>query len=255
MVAVSAESGSGEILATVESLHRRQMQIQAQLFRCAYDFAILHDSETLRHVRGGGVLPGTERAIALGGQGTPLVAEFAAVELGARMQMGPVAAGYYLADALDVWHRLPKIAARLDAGEVKVAYARLVAKETRHLSAEAAARVDADMALFADGRLPWTRFCDRLAGRIVAADPELAARREAEAAALQSVRCARRSAHGLKGFHVQAPVALVVRFEATIAYLAEALAALGDPESLEQRRVKAWAILANPTQAVELLAA
>ncbi|MGN6129776.1 MAG: DUF222 domain-containing protein [Nocardioidaceae bacterium] len=254
MVTVSAESGSGEILAAVESLNRRQMQIQAQLFRYAYDFAILHDSETLRHVRGGGVLPGTERAIALGGEGTPLVAEFAAVELGARMQMGPVAAGYYLADALDVWHRLPKIAARLDAGEIKVAYARLVAKETRHLSAEAAARVDADMAPFADERLPWTRFCDRLAGRIVAADPELAARREAEAAARQSVRSARRSAHGLKGFHVKAPVALVVRFEATIAYVAEALAALGDPETLEQRRIKAWAILANPTQAVELLA-
>jgi hypothetical protein len=160
---------SEEILDAVESTYRRTVEDTAALFRHAFDFATIHNGEALFAERR--VLPGMERAVQLGGAGTPKVMEFAAAEFGARMQLGTVAAGNYMADALDVWHRLPRIAARVEAGEVKVSYARRVATESRHLSAEAAAKVDADMVLAADGRLPWNRFCDRLAGRIVAADP------------------------------------------------------------------------------------
>ena len=87
------------------------------------------------------VLPGMERAVRVGGVGTPRVAEFAYAELGARLEMRPWSARRLVADALDVRHRLPLIWARLRApGEARVGHARLVAAKTRHLSVEAAAR-------------------------------------------------------------------------------------------------------------------
>ena len=59
----------------------------------------------------------------------------------------------------------------------------------------------------------------------------------------------------MRGFYIRAPFAVIARLEATVAYLAEALRHLGDDGPLDDRRVKAILILANPTQAVELLAA
>jgi hypothetical protein len=244
---------SEEILAAVESTYRRTVEDNAALFRFAYEFATIHNGEALHADRR--VLPGTERAVQIGGAGTPKVMEFAAAELGARMQMGTVAAEHFMADALDVWHRLPRIAARVEAGEVKVSYARRVANESRHLSPEAAAKVDADMVLQADGRLPWTRFCTRLAGRIVAADPELAKAREEEARQRTFARASRNSEHGMGTFVLRAPVAWIVRVNATVTFLAEALKAMGDTDGEDLRRAKALLIMANPMQAVELLAA
>jgi hypothetical protein len=154
-----------------------------------------------------------------------------------------------------VCFRLPLLAARVQAGQVRVGWAREVAARTRHLSVEAAAVVDAGMVECADGRVPWSRFCTRLAGVIVEADPETAARREAEAAAAVFAKATRATLDGVKGFYLRAPAALIIRFDATVAYLAAALRALGDRDNEDLRRVKACAILANPTQAVEILAA
>jgi hypothetical protein len=248
------ELSSTALLRTVESTYRRTQDDAVRLFRMAYDFAVVHSEETLdeRSLR---ALPGTERAVRLGGEGTPRVAEFAAAELGARMQLGPVAAQHLVADALDAWHRLPRLAERLDRGDAKVALVRVVARHTRHLSASAAAKVDADMAEVADGRLPWSRFRTRLEGRVVAADPALAAEREREARERVYARKARRSEDGMGLFLVRAPLAWVVRMDASVAYVAEALAALGDTDDLDQRRAKAVLVLMNPMQAVEVLAA
>jgi hypothetical protein len=48
---------------------------------------------------------------------------------------------------------------------------------------------------------------------------------------------------------------VIARLDATIAFLADALRAFGDPDPADLRRVKAVALLANPVRAVELLAA
>ena len=253
MVTGVEEMGSEEILAAVEAVYREQVEGNATLFRFAYEFATIHNGDAAN--ASGRVLPGTERAIRIGGAGTPRVMEFAAVQFGAPMQLGSLAARNYLADALDVWHRLPLIAARLEAGEVKVSYARHVAKETRHLSLEATAKVDADMVEVADGRLPWTRFCERLDGRIKAADPELAAEREREAEQREFARRTRETVDGMAGFYIRGPAAWIIRIDATVAYLAEALRALGDTDNEDARRLKAMVVLANPTLAVELMAA
>ncbi len=57
----------------------------------------------------------------------------------------------------------------------------------------------------------------------------------------------------MKMFCIRAGTALIARFDATVAYLADALQALGDPDNEDERRLKACLIMANPTQAVELL--
>ena len=242
-----------ETLDAVESIWLASLEGNCEIFQLAAHYAHICNGDGLPRSRR--VLPGTERAVQFGGQGTPRVAEFAATEFGARMRMGTVGARHLIADALDAHHRLPKLWARVCAREVRVPWVRYVASKTRHLSREAAARVDADMAESADGRIPWARFCARLEGRIVAADPEAARRREEERRQAVFANATQSSEGGMKGFFLRGPTAWVLRLDATVAYLAEALRALGDTDDEDHRRVKACLVLANPTQAVELLAA
>ena len=134
-------------------------------------------------------------------------------------------------------------------------WVRYVARRSRELSVQAAARVDAELAELVDGRVPWSRFCAKFEGLLVAADPEAAAARERAGREEVFARTTRGSEHGIKGFYVRGPASLVIRVDATVAFLAEALRALGDSDDEDHRRVKALAIMANPMQAVELLAA
>ena len=63
-------------------------------------------------------VPGREQARQLGGQGTPEVLEFAAAELGARMETTVGSARVLMADALDLRHRLPELWQLILAGQV-----------------------------------------------------------------------------------------------------------------------------------------
>ncbi|MEO5710576.1 MAG: HNH endonuclease signature motif containing protein [Nocardioidaceae bacterium] len=240
-------------LDEVSRLHGIRMSADARLFELVTVFANRHSGDALPRSRT--VLPGMERAVQVGGAGTPHVAEFAMAELGARMQVSAWSARRMVADALDVRHRLPLIWARVAAGEARVGNARLVATRTRHLSIEAAARVDSAMVGHVDGSLAWGRFESRLTGKVVAADPEVAAAREAATAEEQFARRSRSSEHGIAGFYVRSTAGVIARLDATVTFLADALAAFGDTEPLELRRVKAIVLLANPVRAVELLAA
>ena len=59
----------------------------------------------------------------------------------------------------------------------------------------------------------------------------------------------------MRGFYVRADFATIARIDATVAYLARALLAMGDTSNLDVRRTKAVLIMANPTQAVKILQA
>jgi hypothetical protein len=246
-----------EILDAVEAAWVDSQAAQCEIFLAAARYADVCSGEDLPDGSSGSrrALPGTERRVRLGGVGTPGVAEFAAAEFGARLRMGPVGGRSLIADALDVRFRLPNCYGRVVAGEARVPWVRLVAARTRHLSVAAAEQVDLAMADCVDGRIPWSRFEARLEGVVVAADPEAAAARERERREQQYARSGQSSDAGMKSFWLRAPTALVVGFDATVGYLADALHALGDTDDQDRRRVKACAILANPTQAVELLSA
>jgi hypothetical protein len=190
-----------------------------------------------------------------GGQGTPKVASTAGAELGARLQRSTAAGDALIADALDLRHRLPEHWSRVRAGEVWASAARFVARRTRDLSPEAAHYVDHNIAPYADGRLPWSRFEAKVEAAIKAADPAVAEAREKAARERQFAFAARQSEDGMRSFVLRTDALGVARLDATVGHLAEVLKAAGCTEPLDHRRALAVVLLANPAEAVKVLAA
>jgi hypothetical protein len=242
-----------ELLEEFDVLHRAQREAEARILVTAVEWAVANGPDTVDPERA--KLPGRERSAQVGGAGTPKVADFAAGVMAARLQLSPRAGERLLADALNIRHRLPLLWARVQSLEVRVGHARYVAQRTRELTVEQAAYVDGRVAEFADGRLPWSRFTALVEAAVTAADEEAARRREEEAAERQFARATRSDEHGIRGFYIRADFATIARLDATVAFLADALKALGDPGTEDERRVRAVLFLANPVAAVQLLRA
>src|SRR3990170_3240526 len=240
------------VLDAVQTWHAERTEREVRIFVAAAHFADLHAPES-RPDRGGRILPGMEKPVRLGGAGTPRVWEFAPAEFAGRIGKSPYAGRCLIADALDCRHRLPRLWARVCAGEVPVSYARHVAQQTRELTVEAAGLVDTSVVEYADGRLGWSRFQDLVAGKVAAADPERAAAAERAAAQEEFARLGRSNEHGQKTLYVRSSAAAMIRVEASIAFYAAILAALGDTDSEDKRRAKGLLIMANPPAALQLL--
>jgi hypothetical protein len=245
-----SESG---LLDEVEKLRRRQLETGAQLLVLVAEFADQHGEGIVDPVQAR--LPGRERAVRLGGEGTPLVAEFASSVLAARVGLSAYAGARLVADVVDLKYRLPELWQGVLALEVPEGHARFVARKTRTLSAEEAGDVDVRVAASADGRLSWSRFETLVEASIVAADPATAEAREQSAARETFAKTTRSTEHGMRGFYVRADFATIARVDATVAYLAQVLLSMGDTTTLDQRRVKAVLIMANPAQAMQILTA
>jgi hypothetical protein len=210
------------------------------------------------HSRGGDLaaqrrLPGTEQPIRLGGPGTPLVWEFALAEVAAELHLSTGAARRQMADALDVRHRLPRLWTAVTTDQVPAWRAGKVAQATRALSVEQAAVVDTELDGLCGDQISYARFDTLLQAAVIKADPEAAAAREQAAARQRFAKVGQSNEHGTKTLYVKSGAAEIARIDATIAYLAQTLKQLGDPDDEDRRRTKAILILANPTQAVALL--
>ncbi|MEU4418845.1 hypothetical protein, partial [Nocardia salmonicida] len=229
------EMSGTQLLDHVDLLARAQRQTELATLRAAAQFAVLHGAETLDPETSR--LPGRERPVLYGGAGTPWVAEFAGAVFGARLGRSDYAGRSMIADALDLVHRLPRLWARVQADEVRCSYARLLARKTRELSAQEAGLVDAAVAESADGRVTWSRFEVLVEAAIKAADPVAAAAREAADAKKQFANATRSTENGMRGFYLRAHFAIIARLEATVTYIAEALGAMGDGRTLDERRV------------------
>lgn len=190
-----------------------------------------------------------------GGQGTPEAASTAGADLGARLGRSTTAGDALIADALDLRHRLPAHWGRVQAGEVWASAARFVARRTRELSAEAAACVDEAVVTYADGRIPWSRFEAKVEAAVKAADPAIAEAKEKAARERRFAFAARETEDGMRSFVLRTDTIGVARLEATVAHLAEVLKAAGCAESVDHRRALAMVLLANPAEAVKVLAA
>jgi hypothetical protein len=242
----------GELLDTADALARGILDAEARLLVVAAQWAVVNGPGTVDPEQA--KLPGRQSVRRFGGTGTPEVASFAPAELGARIGRSTWAGEQLVADALDLVHRLPQLWSRVQAGEVRSSYARHVARRTRDLERPQAAYVDERVVESADGRIPWGRFTDLVEAAVVAADPAAAEAAEKAALSEQFARRTRSNEHGMGGFYLRTDVAGIARLDATVAYLAEALAALGCTEPLDTRRAMAMAILANPAHATQLLA-
>jgi hypothetical protein len=91
------------LLSAAEDNERALRAAEARGLEIAAAWAGLHG--VLDDPGRSAALPGAERLVRLGGDGTPEVAEFAPAELGAVLGVSPGAAAALVADALDLRHR------------------------------------------------------------------------------------------------------------------------------------------------------
>ena len=235
--------------------HATLLEAEAVEFALAAHWADLHNEDSLARRDGAGrILPGTEKAKRLGGLGTPLVAEFAAAELGCLIGRGPVSAANLIANALDMEHRHPRLSAGIDAHTVRPFQGVEVAKRTRAagLTLEQARWVDDQIDGYLQS-LSWDRFIGLVEAKIIQADPHAAeARRKAQAMErfVVSGQC---NEYGLKTMIVKAGAGDVIFFVAMCDRIAQILLLRGDTDPVDVRRAKAIGILANPARAFALL--
>ena len=195
-----------------------------------------------------------EAAVRLGGEGTPEVAEFAAVELGMLLQATTFVATSLMRDALDLRHRLPETWHVTVTGRVDAWRARAAATATRTLTAEQARAVDHRVVEALVG-LPPQRARDVIDAVVVAADPVAhEARRLAEEQRRYVAVGRRPNPSGNRTLICQTTAGDVARLDAMITHLAEGLARSGDQDPLPLRRAKALAVLADPARACLVIA-
>ena len=221
----------------------RQVELIAEL--CA-EYATLDAT--------GPALPGHERLVASGGDGTPLVAEHLATELAPKLRTTILSAAVTISQAMDLVCRHPRVWAATKAGRAPVWQAKQVAVATHAagLSLEATAWVDEQVEP-ALGHLPWGRLKRKLAGLIVRADVELAARHAQQAREERWVRI-RHNGDGTAFILARTDAADAHRLHHTLTQLAGQLSLAGDTDSLDVLRAKALGVLADPQAAVNLLA-
>ncbi|MDQ3781658.1 MAG: DUF222 domain-containing protein [Actinomycetota bacterium] len=241
-----------QTLSAAGAARRLADRNEAFILTLAAHFADLHPVTDDDHLgRLGGSLPGMERMVVLGGDGTPGVAEFAAAELGAELEVSPFAACRLIGDALELRHRLPGLWARVHAGEVRPWVARKIAQATTRHAAQVAAAVDAKVTRWADS-VGWSRLEPILDAAIIAADPVAAEARARRAATEQGVWVGRSDDHGIKSIVIKTQTPNAVFFDATVNRIADGLALLGDADGRDVRRAKAVGVIANPQQALQL---
>ena len=241
---------AAETLKSVARLRMLQRQIDAELLQHGQHFAELHPDPAT--IPGHETIPGGERGRVWGGPGCPGVAEFAAAEFGAAMGRSAGSAARYLGHALALQHRLPRIWDRVLSGQAEGWKACSVANACLTLSEDAAAEVDRRVADIVDTVTP-LRLSNIVKAAIWYADPE-AARAEAEKRAREcGVWIGRTDDHGTTTLFLRAPTGDVLRLETTVRQIVDALAALGDTDSLDQRRAEAIGIISDPTLTQELL--
>ena len=198
-------------------------------------------------------LPGRERAVQPGGDGTPEVADFCPAELGCSLQMTAGSAARLIADALDLRHRLPQTWAAARAGRVPAYQARRIATTTRQLTLEQARQVDTRVAPTL-GAVSYGRLQDA-AGR-----PDLRrrpgrSRRGRGAGGAGTVRPVGPRQRARVAAHLAKMAAGDAAWgDALITRLAEILQRDGDLDCLDVRRSKALGmLLSQPAEALRLL--
>ena len=256
-----------QILARAATCADAQRRAGVELLVLAYEWAVAHPEQRLD--ARASVKPGREQARPFGGEGTPEVTEFAASTFGAAIGRTSHAGRRLMAAALDLQLRLPLLWSRVQALEVRDSYAIHVADRTRHLSKAEAAWVDGEVAESADGRIAWSRFTSLVEGKVAAAAPALAREAEERRARARFAKRIGTSENGMASFLVRAPIPVIEALDGAVTELAHRLRAtqpgpasetepdppdetglaFDSPESMDDLRVHAVALLADPAAA------
>ncbi|TCO26211.1 uncharacterized protein DUF222 [Kribbella steppae] len=241
-----------DLLESAAEHHAEENRSAARLIEHAQIFADRHHPSACSPRPGRRSWEGRERSVVLGGDGCPEIAEFAPAEFGVMLGISPRVAADYLGQALALRHRFPFTWARVQAGEATPWRARLLTTTCIKLSEEAARYVDQRVAPILDTITPY-RLDKIIKAAKFHADPEGARAEAEEKARERGVFVAHSDEHGSKTIYARAASGAVIRFDATIASIADALKILGDTRDLNTRRADALGIIADPAYTAELL--
>jgi hypothetical protein len=243
---------TADLLESAAEHRAEENRCAARRLEHAQVFADRHhpDSRPERPRRGS--TDGRERAVVLGGEGCPEIAEFAIAEWGAVTGVSSPAAAHYIGQALALRHRLPFTWAKVQSGEATPWRACKIAVACLELTEEAARYVDQRVAGLVDTLSP-TRLDKIVKAAKVHADPEAARATAEQKVRERGVFVGRTDEHGTKNVYIRAASGAVLRFKATVNSIAEALKILGDTRSRNARRAEAIGIIADPRYTEELL--
>src|SRR3954463_8073665 len=216
------------------------------------------------------VVPGMERSVCVGADGTPRVGEFAAGELGVLLGMTSTGARGLMRDVLDLRHRHPRLWDAVLDGVVRFFAARHVVRVAHGagLSLELARVVDERVAPYL-GRVPWGRMVALVEAAVIEAAPEPAEQRRLAAEMARFVRTGRSSEFGTKTIYARARAGDAIFFFAMCDRIAQILKLRGALEvagradlhpadvagrEMDVLRSEAIGILATPARALALLA-
>lgn len=241
---------AADTLGAVEHGLKTKRAADARILVLAVHWADLHPAELLTR---DDQRPGAERAMRLGGEGTPLVCEFAPAELGVSLELHAHSARSLMADALDLRHRLPLLwGAVVEALALPDWVARKIASLTRPLSTAQVTEVDLRLAEVATS-LPPSRLLRLVEAMVLAADEGADAERERQLRT-RFVTVNQSSELGTKGLYARLETADAIRLDAEVDRLARILAARGETAGLDERRAMALGLLARPAAALRLVA-
>jgi hypothetical protein len=211
-------------------------------------------SETIRTPGTAAALFG-ERPLPIAGDGTPLVAEFAVIELSAVLEQSHEATLALLGDVLDLAHRLPRLWTLVRSLQVPVRLGREAARVSRDLDLVAAGHADRLLA-WQPRRLNPHRIGVLVHEARLYADPDRAMADHDEALAARRVEVHHeQGAPGVSEVFMSLDTADAVAFDHTVSTMATTMKALGHHGDLGVRRAHAVGLLADPQQALDLLAA
>lgn len=246
--------------ATADALARSQADLVAaeiaQVGLVAH-WADLHEGDASDPTTlDGGLLPGLVRPVRPGGDGTPLVREFAAAELGVLLGMTTTGAQGLLRDVLDLRHRHPRLWDAVLTGQARFWQARQIPRIAHNagLDLEPARYVDSRRAPHL-GTVPWGRMVSVVEAAVIEADPEAAERRRLEQAMERFVRTGQSDERGYTMLYARVEAGHAIGFLAMCDRLAQILSDLGDDDPVDVLRSKAVGWLGTPLRAAALLKA
>ena len=199
------------------------------------------------------IIPGAERLVPIGGDGTPKIAEFAPAEFGAMLAMGDNAAGRLIGDALDLRHRFPLLWER-DSDRYRRCVAGPQDRPTGPAAVQSSRRHGRREDRAAGRTLTWGRLRKVVDAAILEADPPKAMDDAEQAASQSGARVVDDLTHGYQTMIINAAAGDIKALNDILNELSRALNILGDTRPRQQRRASAAGILAHPQAALDLLA-
>jgi len=249
--AASSVADARELFVQLTSEHAARVAAEARELATIHKLCLAHDA-----VDEDAFGEAAERLIYHGADGTPAVAEYLALEIGALLGMSDGSAATLMGRVLNCVHRHPLLWEAVQSGAVTWHRALDVIDEV------SGSGLGAEAALWVDQRitpllmtLPRSRMRRKLHGLVALADPALARERELRARINRHVTFWASSIDAGPCCDLTARLDLcdAIALDETVNRLAEILAVHGDENSIDIRRASALGILADPARALDLL--